>query len=196
MIVFEHVVFGVCKLIDILVPDIPESLDIKVKRERYLAKEALQDAEHVLQKVMKDDSDCIESDTEINMSPVLRKRPSQDNPHYSPGSTKLQNGIKHQNSLSLDQDSGGANCETNFSTNIDNRNSPTPKLRKIVDQATEAAAASTASNPPLHNGCKLSSIITNSIPNTTTSVNPTNPRRNLNKTPPPIPARRKPTVLS
>ena len=51
VIIFEHVVFGVCKLIDILVPDIPASLDIKVKRERYLAKEALQDAEHVLQKV-------------------------------------------------------------------------------------------------------------------------------------------------
>ncbi len=34
--------FGVCKLIDLMVPDIPESLDIKVKRERYLAKEALQ----------------------------------------------------------------------------------------------------------------------------------------------------------
>ena len=30
-----------------MVPDIPESLDIKIKRERYLAKEALQDAEHV-----------------------------------------------------------------------------------------------------------------------------------------------------
>ena len=42
VIIFEHVVFGVCKLIDILVPDIPASLDIKIKRERYLAKEALQ----------------------------------------------------------------------------------------------------------------------------------------------------------
>ena len=51
VIIFEHVVFGVCKLIDVVVPDIPESLDIKVKRERYLAKEALQDADHVLQKV-------------------------------------------------------------------------------------------------------------------------------------------------
>ena len=29
-----------------MVPDIPQSLDIKIKRERYLAKEALQDAEH------------------------------------------------------------------------------------------------------------------------------------------------------
>ena len=54
VIIFEHVVFGVCKLIDILVPDIPASLDIKIKRERYLAKEALQDAEHVLHKVTVD----------------------------------------------------------------------------------------------------------------------------------------------
>merc|ERR1711915_327717 len=46
VIIFEHFVFGVCKLIDIMVPDMPESLDIKIKRERYLAKEALQDAEH------------------------------------------------------------------------------------------------------------------------------------------------------
>lgn len=36
-------------MIDLVVPDIPESLDVKIKRERYLAKEALQDAEHVLQ---------------------------------------------------------------------------------------------------------------------------------------------------
>lgn len=49
VIIFEHVVFGVCKLIDLIVPDIPESLDVKIKRERYLAKEALQDADHVLQ---------------------------------------------------------------------------------------------------------------------------------------------------
>ena len=49
VICFEHFVFGICKCIDVLVPDIPESLDIKIKRERYLAKEALQDADHVLQ---------------------------------------------------------------------------------------------------------------------------------------------------
>jgi anoctamin-7 len=30
VIIFEHVVFGVCRLIDVIVPDIPESLDIKV----------------------------------------------------------------------------------------------------------------------------------------------------------------------
>lgn len=35
--------FGICRLIDILVPDVPESLEIKIKRERYLAKQALAD---------------------------------------------------------------------------------------------------------------------------------------------------------
>ena len=77
VICFEHFVFGICKCIDVLVPDIPESLDIKIKRERYLAKEALQDADHVLQKVMTDhDSDRVDtSDQESTAgSPLLRKR--------------------------------------------------------------------------------------------------------------------------
>lgn len=44
-------VFGICRLIDVLVPDIPESLELKIKRERYLAKQALQDSDTIL-KVM------------------------------------------------------------------------------------------------------------------------------------------------
>jgi len=38
------VVFGVCRLIDVIVPDVPKSLDLKMKRERYLAKQALADS--------------------------------------------------------------------------------------------------------------------------------------------------------
>ena len=34
---------GVCRLIDVVVPDVPRSLDLKIKRERYLAKQALAD---------------------------------------------------------------------------------------------------------------------------------------------------------
>lgn len=45
---FQHVVFGVCHLIDILVPDIPESLEVKIKRERYLAKQALADTDTIM----------------------------------------------------------------------------------------------------------------------------------------------------
>ncbi|XP_066477596.1 anoctamin-7 [Tiliqua scincoides] len=41
IIVFEHVVFFIARLIDTMVPDIPETLGIKVKREQYLAKQAL-----------------------------------------------------------------------------------------------------------------------------------------------------------
>ncbi|NXJ67591.1 ANO7 protein, partial [Rostratula benghalensis] len=41
VIVFEHVVFFTGRVIAWLVPDIPESVEVKVKRERYLAKEAL-----------------------------------------------------------------------------------------------------------------------------------------------------------
>ena len=49
-----------------LVPDIPESLDIKIKRERYLAKEALQDSDQILQKVLTDhESDRVDSGTMV-----------------------------------------------------------------------------------------------------------------------------------
>ncbi|XP_043347538.1 anoctamin-7 isoform X2 [Dermochelys coriacea] len=41
IIVFEHVIFFIARVIDLMLPDIPESLQIKVKRERYLAKQAL-----------------------------------------------------------------------------------------------------------------------------------------------------------
>lgn len=77
VIIFEHVVFGICKMIDLVVPDIPESLNVKIKRERFLAKEALQDADHVLQKVLTDhDSDRVDSDQDVSAtgSPLTRKR--------------------------------------------------------------------------------------------------------------------------
>ncbi|XP_065061399.1 anoctamin-7-like isoform X1 [Rhopilema esculentum] len=41
VILFEHFVFATHMLIDFLVPDIPESLDIAIKREAYLAKRAM-----------------------------------------------------------------------------------------------------------------------------------------------------------
>ena len=40
--------FGVCRLIDILVPDVPESLSLKIKREHYLAKQALADTDTIM----------------------------------------------------------------------------------------------------------------------------------------------------
>ncbi|XP_054884751.1 anoctamin-7-like isoform X2 [Poeciliopsis prolifica] len=41
VIVFEHVVFFIGRLIDTTVSDIPEDVEIKIKREHYMAKQAL-----------------------------------------------------------------------------------------------------------------------------------------------------------
>ncbi|KAG9332753.1 hypothetical protein JZ751_014852 [Albula glossodonta] len=43
-----HVVFFVLRAIDWMVPDVPESLELKIKRERYLAKQALADNQEAL----------------------------------------------------------------------------------------------------------------------------------------------------
>uniref|UniRef100_A0A4W6BN82 Anoctamin n=1 Tax=Lates calcarifer TaxID=8187 RepID=A0A4W6BN82_LATCA len=48
IIAFEHVVFFVLRAIDWLVPDVPESLELKIKRERYLAKQALAENQEAL----------------------------------------------------------------------------------------------------------------------------------------------------
>uniref|UniRef100_A0A8C5ERF8 Anoctamin n=1 Tax=Gouania willdenowi TaxID=441366 RepID=A0A8C5ERF8_GOUWI len=48
IIAFEHVVFFVLRAIDWVVPDVPESLELKIKRERYLAKQALAENQEVL----------------------------------------------------------------------------------------------------------------------------------------------------
>ncbi|XP_033015218.1 anoctamin-7-like isoform X2 [Lacerta agilis] len=56
IIAFEHVVFFCLRLIDWLVPDVPESLEVKIKRERYLAKQALADNQDVLLTVSGDSS--------------------------------------------------------------------------------------------------------------------------------------------
>lgn len=41
----QHVVFSIGRILDLLVPDIPESVEVKVKREYYLAKQALAENE-------------------------------------------------------------------------------------------------------------------------------------------------------
>uniref|UniRef100_A0A8D3A858 Anoctamin n=2 Tax=Scophthalmus maximus TaxID=52904 RepID=A0A8D3A858_SCOMX len=48
IIAFEHVVFFVLRAIDWIVPDVPESLELKIKRERYLAKQALAENQEAL----------------------------------------------------------------------------------------------------------------------------------------------------
>lgn len=41
MMGFQHVVLMIGRIIDWMVPDIPEEVEIKIKREHYMAKEAL-----------------------------------------------------------------------------------------------------------------------------------------------------------
>ncbi|XP_078065325.1 anoctamin-7-like isoform X2 [Mustelus asterias] len=49
IIVFEHVVFFIARMIDLLVPDIPEAVEIKVKRVRYMARQALAENQVLLE---------------------------------------------------------------------------------------------------------------------------------------------------
>uniref|UniRef100_A0A1I8HU17 Anoctamin n=1 Tax=Macrostomum lignano TaxID=282301 RepID=A0A1I8HU17_9PLAT len=45
VILFEHVVFFTSRLLDLLIPDVPETVRIKMRREQYLGRQALMDAE-------------------------------------------------------------------------------------------------------------------------------------------------------
>ncbi|XP_076365201.1 anoctamin-7-like isoform X1 [Tachypleus tridentatus] len=57
VIIFEHLVFAICRMIDIVVPDIPKALEVKIKRERYLAKQALADSETIMKVAQRRDED-------------------------------------------------------------------------------------------------------------------------------------------
>ena len=46
----QHFVFFISRLIDMLVPDIPQSLEITIKREAYRAKQALSEHHTLLEK--------------------------------------------------------------------------------------------------------------------------------------------------
>ncbi|XP_052832861.1 anoctamin-7 [Octopus bimaculoides] len=60
VIIFEHIVFSTFKLIDFAVPDVPESLEQKIKRERYLAKQALADTDALFKFTNRDEEDGME----------------------------------------------------------------------------------------------------------------------------------------
>ncbi|XP_042146246.1 anoctamin-7 [Ixodes scapularis] len=69
VIIFEHVVFGVCRLIDVLVPDIASQLELKIKRERYLAKQALADSETIMKVAQRRDEEEEEEDVATSSEP-------------------------------------------------------------------------------------------------------------------------------
>lgn len=62
VIIFEHVVFCVCRLIDVMVPDIPCQLELKIKRERYLAKQALADSDTIMKVAQRRDDEDEDDD--------------------------------------------------------------------------------------------------------------------------------------
>ncbi|XP_076085009.1 anoctamin-7-like isoform X2 [Mytilus galloprovincialis] len=74
VIVFEHVVFGFCRLIDFMVPDVPEALEIKIKRERYLAKQALADTDTIMMNDSSDAGEDLEDDDDDNVIDVEMAR--------------------------------------------------------------------------------------------------------------------------
>ncbi|XP_067221688.1 anoctamin-7 [Chanodichthys erythropterus] len=54
VIIFEHVVLLIGRIIDWMVPDIPEEVEIKIKREHYMAKEALAENQSLSKSVLED----------------------------------------------------------------------------------------------------------------------------------------------
>ncbi|XP_014906409.1 anoctamin-7-like isoform X3 [Poecilia latipinna] len=57
VVVFEHVVFFIGRLIDLTVSDIPEEVEIKIKREYYMAKQALAENKALGKAMMPNDKD-------------------------------------------------------------------------------------------------------------------------------------------
>ncbi|XP_037533840.1 anoctamin-7 [Nematolebias whitei] len=84
IIIFEHVVFFIGRLIDIMVPDIPEEVEMKMKREHYMAKEALAENQSLGKTVIPGDKDVLSDD--------LRLRGSRSSPQQrdSPPPNDLQ----------------------------------------------------------------------------------------------------------
>ncbi|CAL8400741.1 unnamed protein product, partial [Boreogadus saida] len=83
IIAFEHVVFFVLRAIDWIVPDVPESLLVQIKRERYLAKQALAEHQDILlgAGVRKTSPHHPHTSSSSPQPSRRRTRPSQDTPY-------------------------------------------------------------------------------------------------------------------
>ncbi|XP_074654198.1 anoctamin-7-like [Tubulanus polymorphus] len=68
VILFEHIVFGINKVIDFMVPDVPESLELKIKRERFLAKQALADTEAIMLMAAGKEDDATDGPKDVTLS--------------------------------------------------------------------------------------------------------------------------------
>ncbi|XP_039986924.1 anoctamin-7 [Xiphias gladius] len=72
VIIFEHVVFFIGRLIDMMVPDVPEEVEMKMRREHYMVKEALAENQSLGKTIIPGDKDTLSSD--------LRQRVSRPSP--------------------------------------------------------------------------------------------------------------------
>ncbi|XP_040901732.1 anoctamin-7 [Toxotes jaculatrix] len=72
VIIFEHVVFFIGRVIDMMVPDVPEEVEIKMKREHYMAKEALAENQSLGRSMIPSDM--------VTLSGELRQRGSRPSP--------------------------------------------------------------------------------------------------------------------
>lgn len=78
IIIFEHVVFFVGRLIDMMVPDIPEEVEMKMKREHYMAKEALAENQSLGRTMIPGDKDVLSG--ELRQRGSRGPQPQSDSP--------------------------------------------------------------------------------------------------------------------
>ncbi|OQR76479.1 anoctamin-7-like [Tropilaelaps mercedesae] len=69
VLVFEHLVFIICAVIDRVVPDVPHDITIQVRRERYLAKQALSNSNYLLEIAEKDPGGIVVDVDSVGVSP-------------------------------------------------------------------------------------------------------------------------------
>ncbi|KAF1393455.1 hypothetical protein PFLUV_G00015900, partial [Perca fluviatilis] len=79
VIVFEHVVFSVGRLIDLMVPDVPEDVEMKIKREHYMAKNALAENQSLGKSMIDGEKDVLSRDLRQRASGASRP-PQTDSP--------------------------------------------------------------------------------------------------------------------
>ncbi|XP_036393347.1 anoctamin-7 [Megalops cyprinoides] len=78
VIIFEHVVFFIGHMIDMMVPDIPEEVEIKIKREHYMAKEALAENQSLGMKVVLEETEKVAPELRRRRKPELLASPTRD----------------------------------------------------------------------------------------------------------------------
>ncbi|XP_074497037.1 anoctamin-7 isoform X1 [Sebastes fasciatus] len=84
VIVFEHVVFFVGSLIDMLVPDIPDDVAMKIRREHYMAKEALAENQVLAKSLIPGEKDVLST----NLRPRGPRPPQPPQSDSSPPDLK------------------------------------------------------------------------------------------------------------